>query len=201
MITDEVSDDVAVQLAALWRLEKSARRKRIRFVPQHHEMDCAAACLETVVQTYGRRAGLARCRAVVRDGRDGASLRDLQIGAEALGLECLGLRNDFSTDLQDIPLPVVVGVEHHFVVVYGTSKGVALVMDPALGKTQMSLTELTEKSSGICLAMAPTAAFWEWPEIRPDYRRYTALLARHWKVLTVAFLCIRITRAGYMAHS
>ncbi|MFT7621749.1 MAG: subfamily B ATP-binding cassette protein HlyB/CyaB [Myxococcota bacterium] len=184
-----VAEDVTAELDQLRELAGRARRHRARFVPQHHEMDCAAACLETVVQCYGRRAGLARCREVVRDGREGASLRDIQLGAEALGFECLGLSLDFETDLASVPLPVVIGMDHHFVVLHAIRGRQASVLDPAVGPLTIPIDQLNERTAGICLAMVPRAEFHDWPEVRPDSRRYVALLRRHWRVLLAALGC------------
>lgn len=180
------AEDALSELHRLRALADGASRRRTRFVPQHHEMDCAAACLETVVQSYGRRAGLARCREVVRDGREGASLRDLQLGAEELGLVCLGLRVDFATDVGELPLPLIVGMDHHFVVVHAVRGGAAAVMDPAIGPLTVPLEQLTERSGGICLVLAPGPAFWTWTEVRPDRQRYVLLLRQHWRLLLAA---------------
>ncbi len=184
-----VADDVIAELQQLRELAAKVPRRRARFVPQHHEMDCAAACLETVIQIYGRRAGLARCRKVVRDGREGASLRDIQLGAQELGFESLGLSLDFSTDLSSVPLPVIVGMDHHFVVIYGIRGNNAAILDPAIGPLSVPVAQLNERTSGICLLMVPHHQFWEWPEVRPNVRRYLRLLRRHRRILLAAFFC------------
>ena len=184
-----VADDVIAELQQLRELAAKVPRRRARFVPQHHEMDCAAACLETVVQIYGRRAGLSRCRQVVRDGREGATLRDIQLGAKALGFETLGLSLDFSTDLTSVPLPVIVGMDHHFVVIHGIRGNNVAILDPAIGPLSISVEELNERTSGICLAMVPQPMFWEWQEVRPNFRRYLRLLRRHQRILLAAFFC------------
>jgi ABC-type bacteriocin/lantibiotic exporter with double-glycine peptidase domain len=154
-------------------------RRRAPFVAQHNEMDCAAACLETIIRYYGKRAGLARCREAVQYHREGASLFDIQQGAESLGFECLGVRADFKDDLDSLPLPFVVAVDHHFVVVEGRDGNLANVMDPAIGRRQMPLDELSQKSQGICLLLVPQPAFQQWRDYKTDHSRYWRLAREH----------------------
>ena len=188
--------DIETDMARLRsRAEAFSGRRGVRFVSQPNEMDCAAACLETVVRAYGKRAGLMRCRDLIQGGREGASLFDIQSGAEALGFECVGARVDFDQDLDSLPLPLIVGFEHHFVVVTGRRRGLAVLMDPAVGPSTVPLAELTEKSGGICLALAPTPAFQEWPDVTLDMSRYWRLAWDNRGYLLAALSCSLVVLA------
>jgi predicted double-glycine peptidase len=98
---DSPQPEILAQVARLRAVVANAprARRRVPFVAQHNEMDCAAACLETIIRYYGKRAGLSRCREAVQYHREGASLFDIQLGAESFGLECLGVGAVLKDDL------------------------------------------------------------------------------------------------------
>lgn len=186
---EDPTEDLEARVARLAALSRAQRPRRAPFVPQHSEMDCAAASLETVIQAYGKRAGLSRCRAAVRFGREGASLYDIQVAAESFGFACVGARVDFAEDIASLPLPLIVGGEHHFVVVTGFDRGRARLMDPAMGARWEPLAELTERSGGICLLLAPLPAFRQWEDHRSDASRYWQLARDNRRKLLAAFGC------------
>ncbi|MFT5434652.1 MAG: ABC-type bacteriocin/lantibiotic exporter with double-glycine peptidase domain [Myxococcota bacterium] len=187
-VIDSDETDIAVQVSQIKSAGASSpRARRASFVAQHNEMDCAAASLETVIRYFGKRAGLARCRDAVHYHREGASLLDIQIGAEALGLQCLGVRAVFEDDFDSLAVPFIVGIDHHFVVVDGRDGDQARLMDPAIGRRTMPLTELTERAQGICLLMAPRPAFAEWEDYQTDHSRYWQLAREHAPQLGRAF--------------
>jgi len=188
-IADQEQPDILERVADLRAaVEALPKRRRAPFVPQHHEMDCAAACLETVTRYFRKRAGLGRCREAVQYHREGASLFDIQLGAESLGFECLGVQADFEDDIDSLPLPFIVGMDHHFVVVDGRDGPFARLMDPALGRRQMPLAELTAKAGGVALLLAPRPAFQQWKDHRTDHSRYWRLAREHSAQLTKALL-------------
>lgn len=167
----------------------SGRPGKFPFVPQHTDMDCAAACLDAINTYHGVPIGLARCREAIRLGREGASLHDIQLAAEELGYEALGFRVDDVGEVGELGLPLIAGTQRHFVVVFRVTTERVWVMDPAIGVHSRPRSEFAEEADVVYLALAPSPRLREIPTQRVPYLDYLRLLAPHRSELGHAFAC------------
>ncbi|WP_316793708.1 peptidase domain-containing ABC transporter [Pedobacter frigoris] len=129
-------------------------------------MDCGAACLKMIAKYYGKFYSLQYIRDKCGTTKEGVSFLDLSYAGEGIGFRTLSLKCNVE-DLQiKVPLPAIVHWDnHHFAVVYKTSKKHIYVSDPAKGYVRYSKQEFAEKwikkedEKGVLMAMEPQADF------------------------------------------
>ena len=164
-----------------------SRARRVPYVPQSEETDCAPACLASVLAHHGAHVPLRELREATGASRDGVDALTLLRTARAYGLEARAVRVPVTwrdgvpaaPGLADLPLPAVAHLTgSHFVVVERLRGDRVTVVDPALGRHRRSGAELAGELSGIVLLTEPGAGF--LPAGRPDRtsRRLAGLLAR-----------------------
>ncbi len=154
------------------------RRAKLKFVRQHDEMDCGAACLAMMSQAYGRNISLATFRAKVHVTREGASMWSLVRAARATGFEVAGVQCGIE-GIAKLHLPAIALTKYHYVVVYSVSKTKVIVGDPAIGLRTLTVAEFRSESSGMLLLMRPTRKLLEHPASRAGWRKYLALSPGH----------------------
>jgi ATP-binding cassette subfamily B protein len=154
------------------------RRPRPKFVRQHDEMDCGAACLAMMSQAYGRNISLATFRAKVHVTREGASMWSLVRAARATGFEVAGVQCGVE-GMAKLQLPAIALTKYHYVVVYSVSKTKVVVGDPAVGLHTLSVAEFKAEASGMLLLMRPTHRLLQHPTSRAGWRKYMALSPGH----------------------
>ena len=69
--------------------------------------DCGPTCLRIISKYYGKSISLQQIRNLSETTREGSSLMGLSDAAEKLGYKTLGLKIDFTTLIEDIPLPCI----------------------------------------------------------------------------------------------
>lgn len=124
-------------------------------------MDCGAACLRMISQSYGYRVNYDELCNLIRLSQYGSSLYDLMVAAETVGFRCLTVELGYE-DLGQVHLPAIAHFpdEVHFVVVWKVSKHRVLVGDPALGTRSYTRAEFQKLWRGVLLLLEPT------PELR-----------------------------------
>ncbi|MBV9122061.1 MAG: peptidase domain-containing ABC transporter, partial [Planctomycetes bacterium] len=120
---------------------------------------CGAACLAMVLSYHGRQTGVADCRERFGTSRDGVTARTIAAAARAEGLRVKAY-SLAGADFQDVPLPAIVHWNFdHFVVVERWSPRGVTVVDPALGRRQLTPREFDEGFTGVVLTLEPGAEF------------------------------------------
>jgi ATP-binding cassette subfamily C protein len=131
---------------------------KYRFVRQHSEEDCGAACLATIAKHYGKTFTIARIRETVGTGQRGTTLLGLKRGAEALGFNAKAGRGSAEILEKDAAqLPAIIHWKgYHYVVLYGRKGKNYVVADPAIGIRYVTRKELLEAwTSYIILLLEP----------------------------------------------
>lgn len=142
---------------------KWRRRKRFPFIRQLDEMDCGAACLGMVARYYGRDVSLTYLRQESGVSVNGTTLRGLQRGGEAIGIETKAFRVS-PENLRDVTLPAIVHWEaNHWVVLYELNATLARIGDPAQGIRRLTRAEFDAAWTGYVAVMLPTPALKEAP--------------------------------------
>jgi ATP-binding cassette subfamily B protein len=94
--------------------------KKFPHYPQPDHKDCGPTCLRIIAKHYGKTIPLQQIRNLSETTREGSSLLGLSDAAEKLGFKSLGVKIDFKTLAEEVPLPCVVHWnKQHFVVGYG----------------------------------------------------------------------------------
>ncbi|UTX50897.1 peptidase domain-containing ABC transporter [Chryseobacterium sp. MA9] len=135
--------------------------------------DCGPTCLRIISKYYGKDIPLQQIRNLSETTREGSSLLGLSNAAENLGLKSLGIKTDFQTFAEEIPLPCIVHWNKvHFVVVYKIDKlGKIYVSDPSYGLITYEKEEFIKfwigenanenTEEGVALLLDTTPAFYQ----------------------------------------
>jgi ATP-binding cassette subfamily B protein len=176
--TPEFDDPSVAPFADRGHFVKGPRRRRVPFIQQVDEMDCAAACLAMVTRAFGRRVSLARIRQLVNTGLDGTSLRSICRAGEELGLATRSVKSSLS-HLDQMPLPAIVHWdEYHWLVLDSVARDHVKVVDPSVGRRRLTRARFEDKWSGYAALFDYTSEFerapqstrrlsWLWPLIKP----------------------------------
>jgi len=135
--------------------------------------DCGPTCLRIISKYYGKAIQLQQIRNLSETTREGSSLLGLSNAAENLGFKSLGIKTDFQTFAEEIPLPCIVHWNKvHFVVVYKIDKlGKVYVSDPSYGLITYEKEEFIKfwigenanetTEEGVALLLETTPAFYQ----------------------------------------
>lgn len=120
---------------------------RYKFVKQHSEEDCGAACIATIAKHYGHNFTLTHIREAVGTGQFGTTLLGLRRGAETLGFNTRPVKTspELLNRMHEAPLPAIIHWKgNHWVVLYGKKGKKCLIADPAVGIRYLSKKDLAE---------------------------------------------------------
>jgi ATP-binding cassette subfamily C protein len=118
---------------------------KLKFVKQHSEEDCGAACLATIAKYYGHNFTLNRIREVVGTGQTGTTLLGLRRGAESLCFKANPVKTspELLERMNEAPLPAIIHWQgNHWVVLYGKKGKNFIIADPAIGIRYLSEKDL-----------------------------------------------------------
>ncbi|MGG3805396.1 peptidase domain-containing ABC transporter [Metabacillus fastidiosus] len=133
--------------------------KKVPFIEQMEHSECGLASLAMILSFYGNHVPLTELREKYGVPKGGTSLFQIMKIGESYKLNVKGYKADF-TDLKSISLPAIIHWENkHYVVLEKVKKHSAVVVDPAQGRTRISLKELEEKYSGFTLILSPGDSF------------------------------------------
>ncbi len=134
----------------------------IRPILQSESAECGLACLAMLSSAHGLRIDLSELRRRFSISLKGADLSQLIRHAEALNFACRPLRLELE-EMNQLQLPCMLHWDlNHFVVLTKVSGGSAksiTILDPAVGKREMSLLEASPHFTGVALEITPTPAF------------------------------------------
>ncbi len=140
-------------------LRRLGRTRRVPVVRQPSPLDCGPACLAMVLGYHGRPTPIAECRTVCGVGRDGASAQALAQAARHYGLRVKALSIE-PAEFARLPLPAIAHWDfRHFVVVERWSPRKVDIVDPGVGRLELSAREFSEHFTGVVLALEPGAHF------------------------------------------
>lgn len=172
-MTDDVQRlTLTERYPALLRLGRRGAT-RVPFIPQTAATDCGAACLGMVLAYHGKRLGSKEILEVLKIGRDGSQAQELVRTGEWFGLRGRGVQLEDVASLQYVPRGSILHWGfRHFVVLERMTKRGAVVVDPALGRREVSEAELRSSFTGVALLFEPGDAFERSNERRLGLRRY-----------------------------
>jgi len=136
-------------------------------------VECGAACLSMVLGYHGRATRISECREELGIGRDGVTALTIAKAARAMGLRVkaysLGPR-----DFNYVTLPAIIHWEfNHFIVVERWTPESVEVVDPAVGRRQLSAEEFEGGFTGVVLTFEQGVHFERVSSTgRPLWRRY-----------------------------
>lgn len=119
--------------------------KKNIIVRQQDLKDCGVCSLLSIIKYYGGYIPLEKMRQDTKTSLEGTTAYHLVKAARNYGFDAYGMKLDKISELENTILPVIAHVEmknfNHFLVIYKVSKEDVLVMDPAKGKTRISIND------------------------------------------------------------
>ena len=122
--------------------------------------ECGAACLAMVMASYGKWVPLEQIRRDCGVSRNGSNAKNMLRAARNYGFTAEGLRCEPESLREDIELPCILHWNfNHFVVLTRFRGRYACINDPARGELRITMEELDEAFTGICLRVTPGPDF------------------------------------------
>ncbi len=170
----------------------------MKYIKQHDERDCGAACLAMIAEYYGLSQPLAKYRELTKTDRSGTNLYGMVDGAGKIGLEADALEGSTDELFEgiengEIEFPFVAHIVNenamlHFVVIFGLKNGKFIVGDPGKGKLKYTTEKFFELWSGYIVTFKKTAGFKEGNFKESSLRKFFGLLQGQYKLLAGIFL-------------
>jgi len=134
-------------------------RKATPVIVQTESAECGLACLTMVAAFHGYDTDLATLRRRHPISLKGATMAHLIQIAAGLELAARPVKVELQ-DLDGLALPAILHWDfNHFVVLVGVQRGRALIHDPARGRCEVELAEVSRHFTGVCLELAPASGF------------------------------------------
>lgn len=131
----------------------------MKTILQSEAAECGLASLAMVASAHGNALSLAEVRRRFPLSLKGAKLNQLIQIAQQLGMQTRALRLDLN-DLGKLKLPCILHWDlNHFVVLSKVSRGKATIHDPAFGKREMAIAEVSDHFTGVALELIPGKDF------------------------------------------
>lgn len=167
----------------------------VKYIKQHDERDCGAACLSMIANYYGLKHPVSKYRDLTKTDRNGANLYGLVDAARKIGLEAEALSGNINELLEgintgEIRFPFIAHIitedaMMHFVVVFGLKNGKLTVGDPAKGKVKYTVEAFADFWNGYIVTFDKTDEFQTGNYSRGGFRKFFSLLKGQYKILAV----------------
>ena len=136
------------------------KRTRVPVIMQLEALECGAAALAMVMAYYGKWIPLEQVRRDCGVSRNGSNAKNMMIAARGYGFEAQGFRCETENLADSITLPCIIHWNfNHFVVLTGISTKYAWINDPARGDIRVTIDELDQAFTGICIELKPGPDF------------------------------------------
>ena len=134
---------------------------KIEVVKQRDLKDCGACCIETILKYYGGYVPLEKIRDDTCTGINGTTAFHIVKTLCAYGFDAMGVKANDIFD-ENIYLPAIAHVIlknglQHFVVIYKINTKYVYLMDPAKGKTKISISEFAEIWDHVLILSSPSS--------------------------------------------
>jgi ATP-binding cassette subfamily B protein RaxB len=154
------------------------RRRLTPVVLAAEAAECGLACMTMIARRYGHDVDLNGLRQRFSFSINGANLRSLMELADQLGFACRPIKIEPEA-LNKVQLPAVLHWNlNHFVVLTQARHDRVVIHDPALGRREIRLEEVSDHFTGVALELRPADDF------KPMIARQRMRLANLWSKMT-----------------
>ncbi len=179
----------------------------MKYIKQHDERDCGAACLAMISDYWGLKYPIQKFRNITKTDRNGTNLYGLVDGAEKIGFKAEGLDgsvNDLITGIKskEINFPFVAHIitEHgfeHYIVVAGIYHNGFKIIDPASGKKKITFQAFSDIFTGHICTFEVTEKFNKGNYIKGSFIKFFSFLrGQYFKLFNIIFLSTLISVIG-----
>lgn len=132
---------------------------KLPLVIQAEAAECGLACIVMILGYYGKDTDLHSVRKKALVSMHGMTLEKIVDVASFFNLSCRAVRADLD-NFHQLSLPCILHWDlNHFVVLKEVRKKYILIHDPAFGEKKISLSEFSEKFTGVALELSPAQNF------------------------------------------
>ncbi|WP_341659055.1 peptidase domain-containing ABC transporter [Vibrio sp.] len=155
-------------------------KKRIQPLLQAEAAECGLACLGMMLNYYHGDTDIVSLRQKFSLSIKGCTMADILSMAEHVGMAGRGVKVELD-ELSQLQTPCILHWEMtHFVVLEKVGKDRITILDPACGRVTMSMSQVSERFTGVALELTPTHSF-KAPKIKQ-----TIQLGDFWKSMVGA---------------
>ncbi|MGE9551278.1 peptidase domain-containing ABC transporter [Erwinia amylovora] len=134
-------------------------RKSLPVLHQTQAAECGLTCVGMIAGYYGHKTDMITLRRAHPTSLKGATLADVIQTANSMGLSGRALRLELD-ELDKLHLPCILHWDmNHFVVLKAVSKNKITLHDPARGKCEIPLDEVSDSFTGVALELYPNCNF------------------------------------------
>ncbi|WP_034911633.1 peptidase domain-containing ABC transporter [Erwinia sp. 9145] len=134
-------------------------RKKLPVLHQTQAAECGLTCVGMIAGFYGHQTDMITLRRAHTTSLKGATLADVMQIANNMGLSSRALRLELD-ELDKLQLPCILHWDmNHFVVLKSVSKNKIVLHDPARGKREVPMDEVSESFTGVALELYPNCNF------------------------------------------
>ena len=165
----------------------------MKFIQQYEESDCGPACLAMLSQYYGKKTMLSRIREWSKTDKEGTSLYGLIQAGEKLGIELTGVKADNLTTIKHNDFPMIARIlnDHgfmHFIIIEKKKRNVLHIIDPAKGKSKVTLSTFYKKWTGILMLVQNNPSYGFYDDIPNKSQVFINILKSNKLTITNIFL-------------
>jgi ATP-binding cassette, subfamily B, bacterial CvaB/MchF/RaxB len=158
----------------------------MKTIIQSEAAECGLACLAMVAGFHGAHLGMPEMRRRFPLSLKGVKLSRLIHVGQQLGFQARALRLDLE-DLPQLAAPCILHWDlNHFVVLVRAGKKKVRIIDPALGRRDLTYREASDHFTGVALELSPSATFKpNKPSPSISARQLTGRVAGLWRSLAL----------------
>ena len=156
---------------------------------QSESAECGLACLAMIASHHAKQSNLRSLRSRSPVSLKGASLKQLISIAAGLELQCRPVRLELG-DLHRLDTPCILHWDlNHYVVMAKVRGAKVTILDPAIGRRTLALTEVSDHFTGVALELTPTADFKpQKAEPSISFNQLTGQISGLWRSLALLLL-------------
>ena len=134
-------------------------RKKLPVIQQTQAAECGLTCVAMIANYYGHKIDMITLRRRFSTSLKGATLGDVMLVSHQLGLAGRALRLEID-ELHKLRTPCILHWDmNHFVVLKAVTKKKIIIHDPARGRRELALDEVSSSFTGVALELLPSAKF------------------------------------------
>lgn len=170
-------------------------KKKYICVKQHDMKDCGAACISTILKTYGYSTSISRIREICETDEFGTNLNGIIQAVEMLGFTAKAVKGNKTDIKKEFPLPAIAHVLIdntilHYVVIHeiNEKKNRVTIADPDKGIVELTKEEFLKIWTGVLVILVPSQRFKKGKENESVIKRFFYLLKPQKSLLINIFL-------------
>lgn len=174
-------------------MKRKKHKLKIPYVGQLQTTECGLCCAAMILRYYKSYEPLSALRKDFEVGRDGLKLIDIKALLEKRGFDVKIYNTDIES-IRKVQTPIILFWDNkHYVVCEGMKKDRITIVDPAMGRTQFTISEAKEHFSGYILSAMPSENFQRCTQKRNLWKMYFHMIMDKKKDFTKLLLIASVT--------